>query len=161
MPARASAAPGWTANARSLEVQEERSLLYTSDTRGGSYFFPMAGGRIFRTLEIPTTLPTLDETLAWPELKNDEDQRAFFRKAAGGTQVHTIHSEVEGRAKSGLFERILDDWIADGVSFPLLADLASEALEHPDGIPAREIARTTLPGRGGFVTTGWPEPSAQ
>ena len=38
VPARSSAAPGWTANARSLEVQEERSLLHTSDTRGGSPF---------------------------------------------------------------------------------------------------------------------------
>ena len=77
VPARSSAAPGWTVNARSLEVQEERALLFTSDTRGGSYFFPSEGGRVFRTLEIPTTLPTMDETLSWPELRTDEDQRRF------------------------------------------------------------------------------------
>ena len=160
VPARTSAAPGWTANARSLEVQEERSLLFTSDTRGGSYFFPEADGRVFRTLEIPTTLPTLDETLGWPELRGDEDQRAFFRKAAGGTQVHTIHAEVEGRSKAGLFEGILDDWLADGVTFPRLSELAREVLAHHEAIPVRAIARTTLPGRGGFVTTGWPETPA-
>jgi len=68
VPARTSAAPGWTAGARSLEVQEERALLFASDTRGGAPFFPRAGGRTFRTLEVPTTLPTLDETLAWPSL---------------------------------------------------------------------------------------------
>jgi peptidoglycan/xylan/chitin deacetylase (PgdA/CDA1 family) len=157
MPARASAAPGWTSNALSLEVQEERSLLYTSDTRGGSYFFPSAGGRTFRTLEIPTTLPTLDETLAWPDLRTDEDQRDLFRRSARGTQVHTIHAEVEGRSKAALFASILDDWRSDGVAFPLLSELASEVLTHHDAIPVRSLAKTSLPGRAGLVTTGWPE----
>jgi undecaprenyl phosphate-alpha-L-ara4FN deformylase len=161
VPARASAAPGWTASARSLEVQEERALLYASDTRGGSYFFPEAGGRVFRTLEIPTTLPTLDETLAWDDLRTDEDQRAYFRAAARGTQVHTIHAEVEGRSKARLFEGILDDWRSDGVAFPRLSDLAREVLAHHEAIPVRAISRTTLPGRGGFVTTGWPEAPAR
>jgi peptidoglycan/xylan/chitin deacetylase (PgdA/CDA1 family) len=160
VPARSSAAPGWTVNARSLEVQEERSLLFTSDTRGGSYFFPRAGDRVFRTLEIPTTLPTLDETLAWDDLRSDDDQRRFFREAARGTQVHTLHAEVEGRSKAALFSGILDDWLAAGVTFPLLSDLAREALAHHDLIPAREVVRTTLPGRAGEVATGWPEAAA-
>jgi undecaprenyl phosphate-alpha-L-ara4FN deformylase len=156
LPARASAAPGWTVDARSLEAQEERSLLYASDTRGGSPFFPRAGGRVFRTLEIPTTLPTLDETLAWTELSGDEAQRAFFRKAPRATEVHTIHAEVEGRSKAGLFEKILDDWLGDGVTFPLLSDLAREALARRDEIPVRDVVLTALRGRGGTVATGWP-----
>ena len=157
VPARSSAAPGWTVNARSLEVQEERALLFTSDTRGGSYFFPSDGRRVFRTLEIPTTLPTLDETLAWKDLRSDEDQRRFFREAARGTQVHTIHAEVEGRSKADLFAAILDDWLGEGVTFPLLSDLAREALGHHAAVPARPIARIELPGRTGTVATGWPE----
>ncbi len=163
-PARASAAPGWAANARSLAVEEERTLLYTSNTRGGPPFFPSAAGRVFKTLEIPSTLPTLDETLAWPDLKTDEDQRRFFRSAVNGTdrsavngtEVHTIHAEVEGRSKLPLFERILDDWTAGGVSFPTLEELAGEILARREEIPVRELSRTRLPGRGGEVATGWP-----
>jgi undecaprenyl phosphate-alpha-L-ara4FN deformylase len=155
-PARAAASAGWTVNARSLEVERERELLYTSNTRGGAPFFPRVAGRVFTTLEIPTTLPTLDETLAWPELPADEDQRRFFRQAPRGTEVHTIHAEVEGRSKSGLFESILDDWLAAGVRFPLLTDLAMESLGGREAIPAREVVRTTLPGRSGTVATGWP-----
>jgi len=154
-PARSSAAPGWTVNARSLEVQEERSLLYASDTRGGAPFFPRAGGRVFRTLEIPTTLPTLDETLAWVELPDDEAQRTFFRGAPKGTEVHTIHAEVEGRSKAPLFEKILDDWIADGVAFPVLSDLARETLARRDAVPVRDVTTVSLRGRGGVVATGW------
>ena len=156
-PAKASAAPGWAANVRSLAVEEERALLYTSNTRGGRPFFPSAAGRVFKTLEIPSTLPTLDETLAWPDLATDEDQRRFFRSAVGGTEVHTIHAEVEGRSKLPLFERILDDWIAGGVSFATLEDLAAGILAGREEIPVRELSRTRLPGRGGEVATGWPD----
>lgn len=161
VPARASAAPGWNVDARSLEAQEERSLLYASDTRRGTPFFPRAGGRVFRTVEIPTTLPTLDETLAWRELSGDEAQRAFFRQAPRSTEVHTIHAEVEGRSKAALFEKILDDWLSDGVTFPLLSDLAREALARRDAIPVRNLVRTELPGRGGLVATGWPDEPAE
>jgi peptidoglycan/xylan/chitin deacetylase (PgdA/CDA1 family) len=157
-PARTSAAPGWTVSARSLEVQEERSLHYASDTRLGTPFFPSAGGgRAFETLEIPSTLPTLDETLAWPELSGDAAQRDYFRRAVKGTEVHTIHAEIEGMSKAGLFAGILDDWRTDGVAFPLLSELADEALGQRGRIPVREIVKTRLPGRGGTVATGWPE----
>jgi undecaprenyl phosphate-alpha-L-ara4FN deformylase len=159
--AAASAAPGWTANARSLEVEAERELLYTSNSRRGEPFFPSAAGRPFRTLEIPSTLPTLDETLAWPELPDDSAQREFYRGAVAGTvhivhTVHTVHAEVEGRSKRRLFEAILDGWIGDGVRFVTLGDIARDVLTRRGSIPVRELTRITLPGRGGMVATGWP-----
>ncbi|MEO8190358.1 MAG: polysaccharide deacetylase family protein [Acidobacteriota bacterium] len=152
--ATSSAAPGWTANVVSLDVESERGLLFTSNSRGGTPFFPRAGGRTFATLEIPSTLPTLDETLAWDDLLDDAAQRNFYRRAPLGTEVHTIHTEVEGRSRRALFERILDDWRSDGVSFPTLAELARETLAGPGEIPVRELVRTALPGRGGTVATG-------
>jgi len=154
-PARASAAAGWTVTAASLAVEEERRLLYTSNSRGGAPFFPETGGRVFATPGIPSTLPTLDETLAWERLASDEQQRTFFRGALKGTEVHTIHAEVEGRSKLPLFSQILDDWRAAGVTFVTLEDLAGEALAHRDAVPVRPLTRTTLPGRAGTVATGW------
>jgi undecaprenyl phosphate-alpha-L-ara4FN deformylase len=154
--ARSSAAPGWAANEKSLEAEAERRLLYTSNTRGGTPFFPTAAVRSFETLEIPSTLPTLDETLAWPELSSEEKQLEFFRGEARGTQVHTIHVEVEGRSRLPLFCRILDAWIADGVAFTTLEELARELLDRRQEIPARRLTRARLKGRGGEVATGWP-----
>ena len=160
-PARAAAAAGWTVNARSLEVEAELGLSYTSNTRGGWPFYPASAGRVFSTLEIPSTLPTLDETLAWPELPTDAAQRDYFREAAGagGTHVHTIHAEVEGRTKAPLFEAILDEWRKAGATFLPMGDLAEETRARRAEIPAREIVRTRLPSRGGTVATGWPEAS--
>jgi len=159
-PAIASAAAGWTANAKSLALEEERGLLYTSNSRLGTPFFPKSDGRVFRTLEVPTTLPTLDETFAWPELPDDESQRRFFREALRGTDIHTIHTEVEGRSKAFLFMKILDDWIADGTVFVTLGDLARETLSRRSEVPVRELSRTRLPGRGGTVASGWHERAA-
>lgn len=158
--ARSSAAPGWASNARSLAVEEERGLLYVSNTRGGSPFFPSAGGRIFSTLEIPTTLPTFDEALAWPSIGSDEDIRKLYRTAPRGTDVHTIHAEVEGRSKRDVFARILEEWLAAGVAFPLLSELAEQARAGEEALPVRPLARTRLPGRGGEVATGGSAPEA-
>ncbi len=147
-------------NARSLEVEEERDARSTPRTRAaGRPFFPSAAGQALSTLEIPTTLPTLDETLAWPQLESDAAQRELFRDAVGApgaTHVHTIHAEVEGRSKAPLFEAILDDWQKAGASFVRIGDLAEEVRARRGEIPTREIVRTKVPGRGGTVATGWP-----
>lgn len=156
-PARCCAAAGWTVTAASLAAEEERALLYTSNSRGGGPFFPEISGRVFRTLEIPSTLPTLDETLSWEHFGSDDDQRGYFRSALRGTEVHTIHAEVEGRSKLALFALILEDWRAAGVSFVALEDLAAEALLRRETILARPMTRAALPGRSGTVSTGWPD----
>jgi peptidoglycan/xylan/chitin deacetylase (PgdA/CDA1 family) len=156
-PARSAAAAGWTVDDRLLADGERRGLLYTSHTRGGEPFFPLAGGRVVPVLEIPTTLPTLDETLSWRELTTDAAQRVFFRGATlrEGVTVHTIHAEVEGRSRALLFEAILDDWLAAGARFAPLSSLAESRLARRAELPVRTIGRARLPGRGGTVATGW------
>ena len=56
-----------------------------------------------------------------------------------------------------LFSVILDDWKADGVAFVTLSEIARETLARREAVPVRALSRTRLPGRGGEVTTGWPE----
>ncbi|HEX2758742.1 MAG TPA: polysaccharide deacetylase family protein, partial [Thermoanaerobaculia bacterium] len=64
-PARFQAAPGWSATPLSVEVQGAHGLVATSDTRGGEPFFPIrSDGTPSKVLEVPSTLPTLDELLA-------------------------------------------------------------------------------------------------
>ena len=65
--AQTAGAPGWQSNARSRQIYDEAGLLYSSDVRGTSPFFPRIGGQVFKTLEIPSTLPTFDELLGRPE----------------------------------------------------------------------------------------------
>ena len=150
--ARASAAPGWQAGAASLAVQDRYALDYASNTRLGAPFYPVVGERRFTTLEIPTTLPTWDETYNSPELGTGDAFIAWYRKAVQGTEVHSIHTEVEATALLPLFERQLDAWRADGVQFVTMEEIAREAKAAPGSIPARRILPINLPGRAGTVT---------
>jgi peptidoglycan/xylan/chitin deacetylase (PgdA/CDA1 family) len=154
--ARASAAPGWHATATSLAVQDQYDLLYASNTRGGSPFLPEAGGRRFHTLEIPTTLPTWDELLNAPEFPDDAAFIEYYRRAITGTEVHSIHTEVEATALLPLFARQLEAWRADGVTFVTMEEIAHEVLAARERIPTRRIVRTTLPGRAGEITASVP-----
>ena len=94
--------------------------------------------------------------LAWPHTRSDDARRRVYRGAVDGTEVHTIHTEVEGGPEALLFEKILDDWRSEGVTFILLSELAREILGSRDAVPERPLARVRLRGRGGFVATGWP-----
>ena len=152
--ARASAAPGWHATPLSLLVQDRFDLLYASNTRGGRPFFPAAQGHVFRTLEIPTTLPTWDETFNTPRLKDESVFLEFYRDIVRSTDVHSIHTEVEATALLSLFERQIEIWLADGIRFVTLEEIAGETLAARERVPAREIERITLPGRAGAVTAG-------
>ncbi|MCG3204677.1 MAG: putative 4-deoxy-4-formamido-L-arabinose-phosphoundecaprenol deformylase ArnD [Elusimicrobia bacterium] len=152
-PAKASAAPGWHATPASLKVQGKFDLTYASDTRGGSPFFPMTEGEVFNFLQIPTTLPTLDEMLADPDTKTQEKLIGFYRDAVVGTEVHTIHTEVEGMRYAPFFEKLLEAWKNEGVSFLQLQEWAEENLQHKEKIPCRELIRKTIPNRGGLVSS--------
>ena len=154
--ARASAAPGWQVSAASLIVQDRFGLRYASNTRLGAPFFPVATGHRFVALEIPTTMPTWDETYNAPELQSTDAFISYYRNAVRGTEVHSIHTEVEATALLPLFGQQLEAWRADGVSFVTMEEIAAEALARPERIPCRNIVRITLPGRAGEVTGSEP-----
>lgn len=151
--AHSQAAPGWHATAESFRLHAERKLLYVSDTRGGSPCFVQAEGKHFPTLEIPTTLPTWDEMLGTPELDSDIKFLEYYRQAIHGTEVHSIHTEVEGTAHLDLFHRQLEAWKADGVEFVTLEEIAKEQLQTTSKIPVRPLKRIEIPNRGGLVSS--------
>ncbi len=53
------AAAGWQINAHALELEREYGLLYASDTRGQTPFWPMLNGERSTCLQLPTTLADL------------------------------------------------------------------------------------------------------
>ena len=155
-PARVSAAPGWTATPASVAAQEEMGIEAASDTRGGPPFRPLLeGGRPSRLVEIPSTLPTLDELLASDEFGASAAARertvGHFRRLvreAGGLNVHSIHTEIEGgKALHALFARQLKAWKEDGVRFVTLGEAARGLLATGADVPARPLVFGTLPGR--------------
>ena len=146
-------APGWQANAKSLQVYDEASLLYASDARAGrSPFFPVISGTHFKTLQIPSTLPTLDELLGLPEypLEGIADYYLGLIRATDRS-VMTIHAELEGMRYADFFEAFLKKAKQAGVGFFRCDHWARELLQTPELIPHCEMPLGTLPGRSGTL----------
>jgi peptidoglycan/xylan/chitin deacetylase (PgdA/CDA1 family) len=152
--AHAAGAAGWQSNARSREVYDEAGLLYASDTRGGPPFFPRLDDRVFRTLEIPSTLPTFDELLGRPEFPDDRIVPHYLSLLRDDrTNVLTVHAEIEGMGKRALFRDLLRACAGRGVHFMRLDDLARAVLANRAVLPVRDQILASIDGRSGVVAT--------
>ncbi|HTJ78678.1 MAG TPA: polysaccharide deacetylase family protein [Rariglobus sp.] len=147
-------APGWQACAASKQVYDEAGLLYASDTRGESAFFPRIGAKIFETLEIPSTLPTFDELMGRPEYPDDKIVAHYLSLLRDDRpNVFTIHAEIEGMGKLPLFCELMTALVERGVKFVRMDDLAKDILRDRDAIPVRDLVMAEIDGRSGLVAT--------
>ena len=140
------AAPGWQISPVSLEVQEEAGLEYCSDTRGRSPFIPNFKGRSYLPMQIPTTLPTMDEILGLPGIDDDSIGDVWLRGMDNEWNVLTVHAEMEGLSKIGVFDKFIASAKENGTVFYTLADYAREST------PAEcSIRIGTMTGRAGTL----------
>lgn len=152
--AHTAGAAGWQSNGASREVYDEAGLLYGSDTRGSAPFFPRLGGKVFRTLEIPSTLPTLDELMGRPEFPDDKivaHYLALLRPER--VNVFTLHAELEGMGRRNFFRDLLAACQKAGVEFIRLDDHAKELLAERKKIPVCDQVMAEIDGRSGLVAT--------
>ncbi len=143
-------APGWQANANSRTAYDRAGLLYASDTRGASAFFPRIGPQTFATLEIPSTLPTLDELLGRPEFPDEKivpHLLSLLRPDA--LNVFTLHAEIEGMGRRALFGEFLAAARQAGAEFVSLEKAARELLARRAEIPVCELMQAPIDGRSG------------
>lgn len=152
--AQTAGAPGWQSNVRSRRIYDEAELLYSSDVRGHSPFFPRLNGQIAKTLEIPSTLPTFDELLGRPEYPEDKIVAHYLSLLREDLpNVFTLHAEIEGMGKRQLFRSLLKACHEAGVQFMRLDDLARELLADRDKIPICDQVDAEIDGRSGKVAT--------
>lgn len=148
------AAPAWLTTETSLKLLDEFGFDYASDTRGRAPFYPVMGGRKFKTLQVPSTLPTMDELLAWDGIARENAGTRLseeMKKSGIETHVHSIHTEVEGTALFADFS----DWArrlkAEGIEFITVEKIAAAARNNPQ-TPVCEVVLGNLPGRAGPVS---------
>ena len=136
----------------SRQVYDEASLLYSSDTRGAYPFFPRIDGRVYSTLEIPSTLPTLDELMGRPEYPDEEIVSHYLSLLhPDRLNVLTIHAELEGMGRRDLFRRFLCLCKEAGVEFVRLDEEASRLLKDKSLIPICDQTLAPIDGRSGVV----------
>lgn len=143
---RAFGAPGWQCTAASFAAEDAADLAYHSDTRGTSPFLPEMGGQRFRTLEIPTTLPTLDETFGRVGTSVRELTAFYRRQLRPGLNVYTAHAEMEGRQQLP----VLRDWL-ESLRGDVQVMRLIDAAERLDCAPVAPVAPGLIAGRHGTV----------
>ena len=145
------AAPGWRTTGRVLAIQEELGYAYASDVRGRAPFRPTVDGRVLATVQVPTTLPTMDELLgAVPDIPGTLEQAL-----QPGLNVFTLHAEVEGGPLLAVFADFLERMRRGGVTVTRLRE-AVAAAGGPSAFSVRPVGRGVVPGRSGWVATSDP-----
>lgn len=140
--AKSCAAPGWQVTLDSLRIQDELDFEYCSDVRGYSPFIPEINGQSFRTPQVPSTLPTMDEALVYvPECQIND---YYMKLLHEGLNVHTIHTEMEGGMMYETFREFLRQCCDNDIEFLTLR----EALRSTELIHSR-IEQGELKGRAG------------
>lgn len=157
-------AAGWQMNGHAFALLDQLGMLYASDGRArltehGSLSDPAAGphrldvaGRTLSCIQLPTTLPTLDELLGRVidgSIINEANAAATILALTEKTRDHvfTLHAELEGKKLAPVFERLLTGWRKQGYELVSLADYY-QAVKHA-ALPVSPLSWGTIPGRSG------------
>ncbi len=149
------AAPGWMINGHAFAFFDDRGFFYTSDTRGESPFFPRLDGRTFKILQIPSTLPTLDEMVGLEGTDQATLARFFTASLTPGINIISIHTELEGNRWTSFLSSFIEHSLDRGYRCKRLVDIAREVKEQ--GLPVCDCVYGTVRGRAGEVTLQGPE----
>ncbi|WP_333992764.1 polysaccharide deacetylase family protein [Burkholderia orbicola] len=142
-------AAGWQMNDAAFEQIDAWGMRYASDGRGHSPYLPVVGGRTLSHVQMPTTLPTLDEVLGIDgvDTPNVAAHILAFTATNPHDQVFTLHAELEGQKLAPVFEQLLAGWRAQGHTFATMGDY--HATLDRDSLPSYPVTWGEIPGRSG------------
>jgi len=163
---RTHGAAGWQMNEHAFVQLDKFGIAYASDGRAllnedGSLQDPQTGphrfqvdGKTLNCIQLPTTLPTLDEMLGRTIAGEVITLSNIADKILNATEtprdhVFTLHAELEGQKLAPIFEQLLNGWKAQGYEFGSMEDYYQKV--KAQALPARPVAWGELPGRSGEV----------
>ena len=143
-------------NAAAFQLEEQLGFDWASDTRGEGPFIPVIAGREIACVQLPTTLPTLDELLGRNGLTEDNVHDAVLRLTAYPSpgRVFTLHAEMEGLRLLPVLTRLLEGWRAQGYDSYSLGQMCGNL--NIAALPRCEVVSGTRPGRTGRLALQGP-----
>lgn len=123
---RIQGAAGWQTNRHALRIAQRFEFDFCSDCRGTHPFWPVVNAELFACPQLPTTLPTVFETLAFDRAHPESAvsqllKLSEFPPATG--HVYTARAEHEGGRYFELFEKLLAGWREMGYRVIALGEL--------------------------------------
>lgn len=148
-PPQLHAAPGWRSNPHALRQTQQLGFSYASDMRGRHPFVPVWHGEIVRCLQIPTTLPTLDELVVTADPAAVTEQLLALTAVSDQNHVFNLRLDPALAEAPALIESLLTGWREQGYELTSIRDLASRL--HIDKLPRHEVLIGKVPGRSGTL----------
>ena len=133
-------AAGWQVNSHVPHLEEAMGFRYASDTRGGTPFFPRTEKGRSNCLQIPTTLPTMDELIGVDDVDEATVAEEVFRRSLCQNpygHVYTLHAELEGMKLLPAMQELLNRWQERDVEILSLADFYHR-------LPVEQMAERTI-----------------
>lgn len=157
-------AAGWQMNEHAFRQLDAHGLRYASDGRealledgrlargdAGPHRLSI-GGEVLSCVQLPTTLPTLDEVLG-----REINGRALGTGNVADfllgltrdprDHVYTLHAELEGQKLAPIFDQLLAGWRQQGYTLASMGQYY--AALNPEALPVRPLHWGQLPGRSG------------
>jgi undecaprenyl phosphate-alpha-L-ara4FN deformylase len=153
---RSFAAPGWMINAHSFDIFCKSGLTYSTDTRGTTPFYPHMEGNTYPILQIPLTLPTLDEMVGLAGTDQTSLARYFADQLTSGLNVFAVHTEFEGNKWVQFLEAFIKLSLDRGYHFLRLADIADNVNNASSSLPVCQCIYGSVKGRAADVTVQGP-----
>ncbi len=141
-------AAGWQMNPSAFRQIDDWGMPYASDGRGQRPYRISVEGQTLAHVQLPTTLPTLDEVLGHDGIDEQNVARSLLALTdCDVDQVFTLHAELEGGLLAPAFEALLRGWQAQGHELVSLATL----YEHIDtaSLPTIPLTWGSVRGRSG------------
>lgn len=154
-------AAGWQMNRHAFAEHDAMGYAFASDGRAllnedGSLLDPAAGPYRFpggRCIQMPTTLPTLDELLGrevgGSTIGTGNIAAHLLRLTEGAKRdhVYTLHAELEGQKLAPIFEQLLTGWKAQGYQLASMAQYHDKIKDA--ALPEYPVTWGEVPGRSG------------
>lgn len=145
-------AAGWQINRFVIALEEQMGFSYASDVRGREPFIPAMEGISSNCIQLPTTLPTLDEIIGSDGIDSSNCWETILAKSRENLphgHVYTLHAELEGMKLKPVMEKLLEQWKASGFEFMTLQQLFASLDQSV--LPREEIAWNEVDGRSGLL----------
>lgn len=157
-------AAGWQMNEHAFAQLDAFGMAYASDGRArlaesGALVDPASGphrlaiaGKTLSCIQLPTTLPTLDELLGRTidgVVIDPSNIAATILRLTESPRDHvfTLHAELEGQKLAPILEQLLTGWRAQAYDLVSMANHYDKVKDAP--LPTCPVSWGELPGRSG------------
>jgi peptidoglycan/xylan/chitin deacetylase (PgdA/CDA1 family) len=166
VPSKTHGAAGWQMNEHAFAQLDQMGMSYASDGRcalneDGSLIDAAAGpyrlqgkNSFFECIQMPTTLPTLDELLGREingKVMSTETIASYLLELTKEPRDHvfTMHAELEGQKLAPVLIELLEGWSNQGYQCISMAQFYAKIKDQE--LPIFPLNWTQMPGRSGDV----------